>query len=304
MDKVGSRNNRSFMDILTSIFKNVWVRRGVAVACLGYTGLLMWLAWLNYAYFLEYENPTSLFVLYVFINVAALGLMIYTRRQVITQVNIMIMPPILFLSFLLAFGNWYMLIPPICVIVVMFFVCRANETLKTVLGTMYLLMFVVGAAAYITMTLLMGRLSLTGVDLQLRDINYEVLSSDENYRIVRYVDKPNGERRTASYYVEDTTKDVKIPFGSGKRVLGCGWVLTTKYSGREDSPVSWQMTTIDGERVEALNVEGTIKENPYLAVEISATAESEESSRTVSTYYGSESENDGTAEVEPATVEQ
>ena len=105
MDKVGSRNNRSFMDILTSIFKNVWVRRGVAVACWGYTGLLMWLAWLNYAYFLEYENPTSLFVLYVFINVAALGLMIYTRRQVITQVNIMIMPPILFLSFLLAFGN-------------------------------------------------------------------------------------------------------------------------------------------------------------------------------------------------------
>ena len=62
-------------------------------------------------------------MLYVFINVAALGLMIYTRRQVITQVNIMIMPPILFLSFLLAFGNWYMLIPPICVIVVMFFVC-------------------------------------------------------------------------------------------------------------------------------------------------------------------------------------
>ena len=87
-------------------------------------------------------------------------------------------------------------------------------------------------------------------------------------------------------------------------MLGCGWVLTTKYSGREDSPVSWQMTTIDGERVEALNVEGTIKENPYLVVEISATAESEESSRTVSTYYGSESENDGTAEVEPATVEQ
>ena len=53
MDKVGSRINRSFMDILTSIFKNVWVRRGVAVACWGYTGLLMWLAWLNYAYFLE-----------------------------------------------------------------------------------------------------------------------------------------------------------------------------------------------------------------------------------------------------------
>ena len=63
MEKVGSRKNRSFMDILTSIFKNVWVKRGVAVLCLGYTGVLVWLAWLNYAYFLEYENPTSLFVL-------------------------------------------------------------------------------------------------------------------------------------------------------------------------------------------------------------------------------------------------
>lgn len=303
MDRVGSKNNRSFMDILTSIFKNVWVRRGVAALTWGYTGMLVWLAWLNFAYFLEYENPTSLFVLYLFINVAALGLMIYTRGQVITQVNVMIIPPILFLSFMLAFGSWYMLLPPICVIIIMFFVCRANETLKTVLGTMYLLMFVVGAAAYITMTLLMGRLSLTGVDLQLRDTNYEVLCDDGDYRIVRYVDKPNGERRTASYYVEDTTKDVKIPFGSGKRVLGCGWVLTTKYSGREDSPVSWVKTTIDGERVEALNVEGTIKENPYLAVEISATAESEESSRTASLYYGSDSQSGEAATAEP-TVEQ
>lgn len=307
MEKVGSNKNRSFMDILTMIFKNVWTKRGVAVLCWGYTGMLVWLAWLNLAYFLEYENPTSLFVVYVFINVAALGLMIYTREQVITQVNIMIMPPILFVSFILAFGSWYMLLPPFCVIVAMFFICRANETLKTVLGTMYLLMYVVGAAAYITMTLLMGRLTLlTGVDITLRDTKYEQLSSDGDYRIVRYVDKPNGERRNASYYVEDTTKDVKIPFGTGKRVLGCGWVLTTKYKGRDDDPVKWTMTTIDGERVEALNVEGSIKENPYLVVEI---AETEETSETVShislVTTRSKASAEGTSDTaEPLTAEQ
>ena len=303
MEKVGGSKNRSFMDILTSFFKNVWVKRGVAVLCWGYTGLLAWLAWLNFAFFLEYENPTSLFVLYVFINVAALGLMIYTRRQVITQVNIMIMPPILFISFFLAFGSWYMLLPPICVIVAMFFISRANETLKTVLGTMYLLMYVVGAAAYITMTLLMGRLSLTGVDLQLRDTNYEVLSSDENYSIVRYVDKPNGERRTASYYVEDTTGDMKIPFGKAKRVLGCGWVLTTMYSGREDSPVSWVKTTIDGERVEALSVEGSIKENPYLVEEIAETEETGETVRPAITTGGDDT-SELSSSAETATAEQ
>lgn len=309
MDKVGKKNSGSFMDILASVFRNVWLKRGVAVLCWGYTGLLIWLAWLNFAYFLEYDNPTSLFVLYVFVNVAALALMIYTRNQVITQINALIMPPILLVSFILAFGNWYMLLPPLCVLVAMFFISRANETLKTVLGTMYLLMFVIGAAAYITMTLLMGRLSLTGVDLTLRDTNYEVLSADGNYRIVRYVDKPNGERRTASYYVEDVSKDVEIPFGSGKRVLGCGWVLTTKYTGKDNNPVQWVEATKDGEKVEALEVEGTLKENPYLVVEVSETEEeSTESHAGITAEVPAASSASGTAEsagsAEPATAEQ
>lgn len=307
MDKV-SKKGGSFMDTLASIFGNVWLKRGVAVLCWGYTGLLVWLAWLNFAYFLEYENPTSLFVIYVFINVAALGLMIYTRHQVITQINVMIMPPILLVSFILAFGSWYMLLPPICVIVAMFFICRANETLKTVLGTMYLLMFVVGGAAYVAMTLLMGRLTVfTGVDLTLRDANYEKLSSDEAYRIVRYVDKPNGERRTASYYVEDVSGDVDIPFGKAKKVLGCGWVLTTKYSGREDDPVSWVKTTIDGERVEALNVEGVIKENPYLAEEIIVQTTEESTVSIYSPASGTpadESTKETSGSAEPSTAEQ
>lgn len=307
MDKV-SKKGGSFMDTLASIFGNVWLKRGVAVLCWGYTGLLVWLAWLNFAYFLEYDNPTSLFVIYVFINVAALGLMIYTRHQVITQINVMIMPPILLVSFILAFGSWYMLLPPICVIVAMFFICRANETLKTVLGTMYLLMFVVGGAAYVAMTLLMGRLTVfTGVDLTLRDANYEKLSSDEAYRIVRYVDKPNGERRTASYYVEDVSGDIDIPFGKAKKVLGCGWVLTTKYSGREDDPVSWVKTTIDGERVEALNVEGVIKENPYLAEEIIVQTTEESTVSIYSPASGTpadESTKETSGSAEPSTAEQ
>ena len=175
--------NRSFMDTLVALFKNVWLKRGVALLCWGYTGLLIWIAWLNGAFFLEYENPTSLFVVYVFVNIAALALLIYTRRQVITQVNVMILPPVVFATFLLAFGNWYMILPPLVVLVAMFFICTANETLKTVLGTMYLLMYVIGAAAYITITLLMGKITLAGVDLDLRDRNYEVLSGENTATI-------------------------------------------------------------------------------------------------------------------------
>lgn len=274
MNKTGA--NKSFMDTLTMVFKNVWLKRGVALLLWGYTGLLAWIAWLNATFFLEYENPTPLFVLYVFINVAALALLIYTRRQVLTQINVMLMPPIVFLSFLLAFGNWYMIVPPLVVIVVMFFVCTANETLKTVLGTMYLLMFVVGGAAYITITLLMGKISLTGVDLALRDTEYEKLSADGCYRIVRYVDKPNGDRRTASYYVEDVSLDSDIPFGSAKRVLGCERVVTSNYTSKDNDPVKWVIRTVDGKNVEMLDVEGVVRENPYLAEDVVITDETDE----------------------------
>ena len=293
----------SFMDQLTALFKNVWLKRGVAVLCWGYTVLLVWIAWLNGAYFLEFENPTSLFVVYVFVNIAALALLIYTRRQVITQVNVLIMPPVVFATFLLAFGNWYMILPPLVVIIVMFFVSAANETLKTVLGTMYLLMYVIGGAAYITITLLMGKITVTGVDLDLRDRNYEVLSSDGNYRIVRYVDKPTGERRTASYYVEDVSKDTEIPFGSAKRVLGSGWVVTSKYTSKSDDPVSWVFQTVDSKKVEMLDVEGSIKENPFLAEEISMTEEADEVSVPITLYYGTEDVSDSAASGEAQTAE-
>ena len=298
MGKTGAKKG-SFMDQLVALFKNVWLKRGVAVLCWGYTGVLLWIAWLNYAYFLEFENPTPLFVLYVFVNIAALGLMIYTCRQVITQINVLVLPVIVFATFLLAFGNWYMILPPLCVVIAIFFISRANETLKTVLGTMYLLMYVVGGAAYITITLLMGRMSLTGVDLTLRDTNYEVMSPDGNYRIVRYVDKPSGERRTASYYVEDVTEDTDIPFGTAKRVLGCGWVLTTKYTSRTDDPVSWTVQMVDGEKIQMLNVEGSIKENPYLAEGVTAVVTTEESGA----GSGNSAEAAETSETSAATAE-
>lgn len=256
------------MDKLVAFFKNVWLKRGVALLCWGYTAMLVWFAWLNFAYHFEFENSTSLFVLYLFINIAALGLMIYTRKQVITMINCMVLPPIVFVSVILGFGNWYMLIPPLVVVIAMFFICAANETLKTVLGTMYLLMYVIGVVAYVVINLLMGRISFTDVDLSLRDANYEKLSPDGEYRIVRYIDEPTKERRTASYYIEYTGDDVDIPFGVCKKVLGCQRVLTTKFNNKTDDPVFWTTVKVDGKDIVMINVEGITMENPYLKEEI------------------------------------
>ncbi len=295
------------MDKLVEFFKNPWLKRAVALLCWGYTALMVWVVWLSFGFYFEYENATALFVLYLFVNIAALGLMIYTRKQVITMINVMLIPPVIFALVIFGFGNWYMILPPLCVVVAMFFICDANETLKTVLGTMYLLLYVVGVVAYIAINLLMNDISFLGVDLHLRDADYEVLSSDGEYRIVRYVDEPDKERRTASYYVEYTVEDVEIPFGLCKKVYGCERVLTSKYTSRTDDPIKWIMGTVDGEVAELLDVEGSLRENPYLVEEIdtSETGESAEDTtgstatddvaETVETVFGSTDE--ATAEV-------
>lgn len=256
------------MDKLIAFLKNVWFKRGVALLCWAYTGLMVWVAWLNLAYTFHYENANSLFVLYLFINIAALGLMIYTRRQVITMVNCMVLPVVVMFTVIFAYGNWYMIAPPLVVVVAMFFISAANETLKTVLGTMFLLMYVIGVAAYIAIGMLMGPITFTGVDLSKRDLKYEAIedniSPSGDYRIVRYVDDPVGDRRIASYYIEYTGDDVDIPFAHCKKVLGCQHILSMQYTGSSNDPVKWYVTDVFGDEAEMLRVEGSVRENPYL----------------------------------------
>ncbi len=291
------------MDKVVAFLKNAWFRRGVALLCWGYTAMLVWVAWLNFGFYFEYENPTSLFVLYVFVNIVALGLMIYTRKQVITMVNCMLLPPIVFVIVIFGFGNWYLIMPPLVVATAMFFINASNETLKTVLGTLYLLLYVIGVVAYVAFNLFMGKITVTGVDLSLRDTGYEVMSASGEYRVVRYVDKP-GERRTAAYYVEETGGDIEIPFGIAKKVFGCKHIHTSSYTSRTDDPVTWTSVKVNGKKTEVLNVEGSLRENPYLVKEVASDETEETSSKDkTSSKYKTSSKADASGETSESTDE-
>lgn len=252
------------MDKLIAFFKNIWFKRGVAVLGLGYTFLMIWLAHMSFGYYFEFDNPVPLFVLYLFVNICAIAVFIYSRKQIITQINSYILPPIIFAILLCAFGSWYMIVPAMAVMVVLFFANSSNETLKTVLGTMYLLMFVIGIVGYIGIQIFIGAITITtGVDLSKRDTGYEELSASGDYRIVRYFDS-NGINTFQRYYVEETKDDIKIPLGMCKKVVGCEYVHTAAYSGIPGDMVSWTTETVDGKKREVLLVEGVIRENPYL----------------------------------------
>ncbi len=262
------------MDKLVAFFKNVWFRRVIAVICWGYTGFMVWIAWLTFAYYFQFENPTPAFILYLFINVAALGLFILSRRQVITRVNSFILPPIVFLVTFFGFGNWYIIIPPVVVMLVLFFVNASNETLKTVLGTMYLLLFVIGIAGHIGVTRFIGNLNLLGPDLSTRDTSYESLSKNGEYRLVRYLDS-YPDRNTMTYYVEYTGDDYKLPQGVAKKVFGCKSIHVAAYTSLSQNFVEWKTSTKSGKQTEVLLVDGKVEqENPYLVDKTKSTVKS------------------------------
>ncbi|MDE7230787.1 MAG: hypothetical protein K2N56_09945 [Oscillospiraceae bacterium] len=255
------------MDKLIAFFKNIWFRRGVAVAGWGYTLFVVWIAYLSFGYYFDIEKPAPLFVLYLFVNICVMALFILSRKQIITQVNSYVLPPIIFAILIFSFGNWYISIPPIAVMLVVFFVNSSNETLKTVLGTMYLLMFVIGVVGYIGVQIFIGTITFTDVELSKRDTNYEKLSESGEYRIVRYFDT-NGDRKLQKYFVETTEDDIKIPMGICKKVRGCKSIHTASYSGLPGDLVEWSVITEDGEKKEVLLVESFVRENPYLVKKI------------------------------------
>ena len=265
------------MDKLIAFFKNIWFRRGVAIAGWGYTLFIVWVAYLSFGYYFDIEKPAPLFVLYLFVNLVAMALFILSRKQIITQVNSYILPPIIFAILIFSFGNWYISIPPIAVMLVVFFANSSNETLKTVLGTMYLLMFVIGVVGYIGIQIFMGSITFTGVELSKRDPNYEKLSKSGDYRVVRYFDT-NGDRMLQKYFVEATKDDIKIPMGMCKKVYECKSIHTASYTITPGDLVEWSVIVEDGKKKEVLLVESFVRENPYLVVKIDEDETSDSSS--------------------------
>ncbi|MBQ8613357.1 MAG: hypothetical protein IJ416_03995 [Ruminiclostridium sp.] len=218
------------MDKVINFFKNKWCKRFFALFSPLFPLFIGYVDWLAFAYSMEPLNPIALFLLYVLVNFVLGGLMFYTRNQILTRFCLCISPLLIFLMMIIDFGNWYMLIPPLVICAFVFLASGAGETLKTVLGTIYLLMFVVGALVYLTLL----HFNLTPQSLLLKDYcdldnrTYSyVYSPDSTYRLVTYIDDDNPERVSASFYVEECENDVQLPFLNAYRHFDSLRVLVT-----------------------------------------------------------------------------
>jgi hypothetical protein len=122
-------------------------------------------------------------VIYAIASIVFLLLMIYTREMFMTKLISVLLLPIVF--FLLLFnignGNWILIIPPFIVAIAMFFAAGTHETVKVIMGTIYLLLYVLGIVAYVVCNMLFGGSSVETVlnmDMDTDSSVYSIYKSD------------------------------------------------------------------------------------------------------------------------------
>ncbi len=296
------------MDKVLEVLRNKWVKFGVSFLSLLFPAFLIYVDWLAFAYYFHPVNEVPLFLMYVLVNFVFAGLMFYTRRQIITQIVVCVTPVIAFVLLLIAFGQWYLIIPPVVICAFTFLAAGTNETFKTILGTIYLLMFVVGTLIYLTMlnfnlTVQTFLEKVTECDISKRSDIYSY-SPGNSYRIVMYIDDAGNERSLTSYYVEKTSEDIHLPYLDCYKHLYSQKVLVTM--DQASVVCKWlndEELYINGR---AKNVKDMFDQAEELRKNPEKEEDTSESDPEVLTYYETHDFDDeeyyGTSAAEPAPV--
>lgn len=149
--------------IMNELFSNIWMKRVVSLLSPLYAVGVFWFAYYAVFYDMELLRPMQACVLVSAISIFALVVMLYTREQLITKLTSLLLLPGMLLPVLLYFGQWGVLIPPLVVALVIFFFSGMSETAKTVWGTIFLLLYLLGSLLYFLVTSLFAPSTVTTV---------------------------------------------------------------------------------------------------------------------------------------------
>lgn len=195
------------MEKIKKIFVNKWFILAVSVLCSAYTLVLLWFAYAVFFYDIEYADKTKFAIVYTVVSLLAALLFFYTRRSFITCIVGMANMAVFFPTLLLDWGNWPLLVPAAAVTLFGFFCCKMNDTIKTVFGTIFLLLYILGGIAYF---LIMNVFRVTTVDTLLSPRG-GVVSPSENFRCY-VLDVQNKSSGKVAVYIEPNKLDRDMDF--------------------------------------------------------------------------------------------
>lgn len=190
------------MDKVMKVLKNKWFILFVSILNGIYTAGLLYFAYIAVFYTIEFENTLKFAVIYSIISVIVGLLMYYTRRSVLTAIFNILNFVVFLPSLLLNWGNWPLLIPAAIVTVFGFFSCKMNDAVKTVFGTIFLLVYIIGCIIFfLVMNVFMVKTTDTVLESGISP------SGNFRYYVVNMENKSSGK---TAVYIEPNTLDIDV----------------------------------------------------------------------------------------------
>ena len=176
-----------------------WVKLGVSLLSPLYSVIILWFSYHSIFYEMTVLNPKSICVILSAVSVIALVIMLYTRQQVLTILSSLVMLPALLPAVMMYFGEWHVLIPMLVVSLIVFFFSGLGETAKTVFGTIFVLLYLLGSLVYFLFTTLFAPSTVsTTVETGVSP------SGAYRYEVVNTVDSSDG---STAVIIESNTLD-------------------------------------------------------------------------------------------------
>lgn len=136
------------MNKVMTVLTNKWFRIFVSILGVAYSALLVYFDYIVFFYDIEYTNKKEFAIIGSVISVVICLLFLYTRHSPLTCIFGMVNMLLYFPLLLLDWGNWPLLVPALVVTLFGFFCCHMNETAKTIFGTIFLLLYILGGIAF------------------------------------------------------------------------------------------------------------------------------------------------------------
>lgn len=177
----------------------LWMRRLASIVCLVYCGFICRIAYFSLYYDIQINNRLACGAAVSCTALLASVIMLFSRKQIFTKISAVVIIPAMLPIVLIYYGSWELIIPVALCAVAVFFLVDMKESTKIALGTIFLLLYVIGSLAYF----IMGTLFSTTVQ---KTVVGSAVSESEKYRyeIINTKDSSNG---STSVIVEPNDAD-------------------------------------------------------------------------------------------------
>jgi len=208
-----------------------WLRLVLSLISPLYCAVVVFFAYQSVFYKLEVLDTVKACMIVTGISVAALAAMIYTKHQFLTKISSLVMLPVLVFPVMIYFGQWEILIPLIVTALVIFFVSGLGEVAKTVWGTIFLLIYLLGALVYFVVNSLFAPSTVTTL------VSDGVSPSGlYRYEVSNTIDSSNGSTKVI---VEPTTLDKTYYNLFWFKIRGLSHDVVIERPLQEDVTIEW-----------------------------------------------------------------